>query len=106
MASFVSKTLNFAEVQVLPSARLVFCHHPHALDGMLSHAVEEVVHNARFCGNIHDNFLGNVFVIIVAAARCEGESSKHRKGESPNLHCFHFYYFFFVVNISTIINAV
>ena len=28
--------------------------------------------------------------VIVAAARGEGESSKHRKGESPEFHCFHF----------------
>jgi hypothetical protein len=66
---------------------------------MLSHAVEEIVHNARFSGNIHDNFLGNVFVIIVAAARGEGESSKHHEYDSPNLHCFHFRYNFDVNNL-------
>ena len=90
VTSFISEALDFAEVQVLPLTRLVFRHHLHTLNGMLSHTVEEVIHNARFSGNIHDNFLGNVFVIIVAAARCEGESSKHRKGESPEFHCFHF----------------
>ena len=27
--------------------------------------------------------------MVIAAARGDGEGSKHRKGESPNLHCFH-----------------
>ena len=78
MTSFVSEAFDFAKVQVLPLSRLVFRHHLHTLDGMLSQAVEEVIHNAWFSGNIHDNFLGNVFVIIIAAARGEGESSKCR----------------------------
>ena len=77
------------------------------LYGVLSHAVEEVVHHARFGGNTHVHFLGNVFVVvIVAAARGQGEGSKYREGESPDFHCFHFYYFFSVVNVSTFINAV
>ena len=60
---------------------------------MLSHAVEEVVHNARLCGNAHIHFLGNVFVVIVAAARGEGEhGSGHHEDVSPNFLCFHIYY--------------
>ena len=40
--------------------------------------------------------MSSYLMFDVAAARGEGEGSKHRKGESPNLHCFHC---FFVFNI-------
>ena len=33
---------------------------------------------------------GLASVVIVAAARGEGESSKHHKCDSPEFHCFHF----------------
>jgi hypothetical protein len=28
--------------------------------------------------------------IVIAAARGEGDSSKHHKSDSPEFHCFHF----------------
>ena len=42
--------------------------------------------------------------VIVAAARGEGESSKHHKSDSPEFHCFHFYVLY--VTVSVYINAV
>ena len=42
------------------------------------------------------NSKGLILFTIIAAARGEGESSKHHKCDSPELHCFHirFLYFF------------
>ena len=42
------------------------------------------------------NSKGLILLTIIAAARGEGESSKHHKCDSPELHCFHirFLYFF------------
>jgi hypothetical protein len=70
---------------------------------MLSHAIEEIVHHARFSGNAHINLIGNVLVIIVAAARDEGEQcNAHHKDVSPDFHCFHFCYVLYV-NVSAYI---
>ena len=93
MTSFVGETLDAAEGQVLSPTRLVLCHHAHALDGMLSHAVEEVVHYAWLSGNTHVNLLDNVLVV---AARGEEESSKHREEQEMLVILFLFTFIVFI----------
>jgi hypothetical protein len=34
---------------------------------------------------------------FIAAARGEGESSKHHKSDSPEFHCFHIHFILFVI---------
>jgi hypothetical protein len=37
-----------------------------------------------------ESLIGIIYLVFIVTARGEGECSKHRKGDSPKFHCFHF----------------
>ena len=86
MTALVGEARNRLERDAIGSALTLFSNH-HALNIII---VWNILIGSSFCRDEDGHLFYDVLVVIVAAARGEGESSKHHKCDSPEFQCFHF----------------